>query len=553
MKKKKLDIFNLFYSGAAVVILIGVIAKLLEWPAQDILITGGLAIEAVVFGVSAIKFVEVEEKSEVATEATLAKVADGLGQLASSATAKDTYINIQTGSGATETAPTGVRTTVPPTTSTSAQDPFAPQQFVPQHTTATINIGQVETPKADQPTAQTSRPIVEVITKPVEAPQAKSVSIDINTNKAAATPQANTNAINPAHSLWQLEQMDILSLAKDLFFQPEWDNLNPEEYVNLSKLFKRVFDKKLPSKESIQFLLQFPVKLPVPELSKLSLSKAHELSVLEVELLSKAFEIVNYTAFLDHFVFEQEGEVITVRTKKINETQIFGGEQAVILSHTKQFYGNDFIISPNIDCVADMIKLKDKLLVEQLIQKVSIKSEEEFISLSNILVTQSDELKKKLFIKVKKLKFNLSNNTGYSYLKTIVQTAISFRENMVGQELFKNILEIQVDDSLTITLDDVVNCYAETIYFGPGNEYSVVLNELFVKGELNNLGYVQQIIDKLVADNVATKSKLLQVFNLKEQDTKKDVFTKLNYHLNKTNTAPSGAQLAFILLYKQYS
>lgn len=550
MKKKKLDIFNLFYSGAAVVILIGVIAKLLEWPAQDILITGGLAIEAVVFGVSAIKYVEVEEKSEVATEATLAKVADGLGNLANSAAAKDTYINIQTGTGATETAPTGVRTTVPPAESYATQDPFAPQQVVPQHTTATINIGQVET----APTAQsTPQPVVEVITKPVEVPKAKSVSIDINTNKANATPEATTSAINPAHSLWQLEQMDILSLAKDLFFQPEWDNLNPEEYVNLSKLFKRVFDKKLPSKESIQFLLQFPVKLPIPELSKLSLTKSHELSVLEVELLAKAFEIVNYTAFLDHFVFEQEGDVITVRTKKVNETQIFGGEQAVILSHTKQFYGNDYIISPNVDCIAEMIKLKDKLLVEQLIQKISIKSEEEFISLSTILVTQPDELKKKLFIKVKKLKFNLSNNTGYSYLKTIVQTAISFRETMVGQNLFKNILEIQVDDSLTITLDDVVNCYAETIYFGPNNEYSVVLSELFVKGELNNLGYVQQIIEKLVADNVASKSKLLQVFNLKEQDTKKDVFTKLNYHLNKTNTAPSGAQLAFILLYKQYS
>jgi len=549
MKKKKLDIFNLFYSGAAVVILIGVIAKLLEWPAQDILITGGLAIEAVVFGVSAIKYVEVEEKLEVATEATLAKVADGLGNLANSAAAKDTYINIQTGSGETETAPTGVRTTLPPTESYATQD----QQFVPQHTTATINIGQVEAAPTSQTIAQPAKPIVEVITNPFEAPKAKSVSIDINTNKATPTPQATTSAINPAHSLWQLEQMDILSLAKDLFFQPEWDNLNPEEYVNLSKLFKRVFDKKLPSKESIQFLLQFPVKLPVPELSKLTLSKAQELSVLEVELLGKAFEIVNYTAFLDHFVFEQGGDVITVRTKKINETQIFGGEQAVVLSHTKQFYGNDYIISPNVDCIADMIKLKGKLLVEQLIQKVSIKSEEEFVSLSNILVTQPDELKKKLFTKVKKLKYNLSNATGYSYLKTIVQTAISFRENLVGQELFKSILEIQVDDSLTITLDDVVNCYAETIYFGPNNEYSVVLNELFLKGELNNLGYVQQIIEKLVADNVATKSKLLQVFNLKEQDTKKDVFNKLNYHLNKTNTAPSGAQLAFILLYKQYS
>jgi hypothetical protein len=57
-KTKKLDIFNLFYSGAAVVILIGVIAKLLEWPLQDLLITGGLAIEALVFAVSAIKFVD---------------------------------------------------------------------------------------------------------------------------------------------------------------------------------------------------------------------------------------------------------------------------------------------------------------------------------------------------------------------------------------------------------------------------------------------------------------------------------------------------------------
>ena len=81
-KTKKLDIFNLFYSGAAVVILIGVIAKLLEWPAQDLLITGGLAIEAVVFGVSAIKFVEVKKDDQVATEATLSKVADGLGNIA---------------------------------------------------------------------------------------------------------------------------------------------------------------------------------------------------------------------------------------------------------------------------------------------------------------------------------------------------------------------------------------------------------------------------------------------------------------------------------------
>ena len=84
--KKKLDIFNLFYSGAAVVILIGVIAKLLEWPAQDLLITLGLTIEAIVFGVSAVKFVEVQVKREVATEETLAKLAEGISAISGSMT-----------------------------------------------------------------------------------------------------------------------------------------------------------------------------------------------------------------------------------------------------------------------------------------------------------------------------------------------------------------------------------------------------------------------------------------------------------------------------------
>jgi hypothetical protein len=506
MKKKKLDIFNLFYSGAAVVILIGVIAKLLEWPAQDILITGGLAIEALVFGVSAVKFVEVEAKQEVATEATLSKVADGLGNLVGGIGGgvnggTDTFINIQTGTGVADA----------------------------QQAAAIGNVaGSVATNAA---TAQI-------------APSPKSVSIDINNSMPSN---------NPAHSLWQLEQMDILSLAKDLFFQPEWDHLASEEYAQISKLFKRVFDKKLPNKEALPFLLQFPVKLPIPEMSKLSIDSAHDLSNEEVELLSKAFDIINYNSFLEHFVLIQNGDSISIRPKKANEVQIFGGEEDAILHHAKQFYANDFIISPNLDCLASMIKLKGQALVELFTQKISVKSEDEFISLSNILLTQPDDVKKKLFNKVKKLKYNLTTAAGYTYLKTLAQSALSFKDAMVGQELFKNIIEIQVDDQNTITLDDVVNCYADTIYFGPKNEYSVVLNELFVNGELNNLNYVNSIIEKLVNDNIATKSKLLEVFNMKEQDSKKDVFNKLNYHLNKTNTSPSGAQLAFILLYKQYS
>ena len=503
MKKKKLDIFNLFYSGAAVVILIGVIAKLLEWPAQDILITGGLAIEALVFGVSAFKYVEVEEKHEGATEATLAKVAEGLGGLkgvAGEGGNAETYINIQS--------------------ETSEQ--YAPQVAGTIHASQEVNRQQS-----------------------VTVPNQSSVAIEVK----ATTPPT----INAAHSLWQLEQMDILSLAKDLFFQPEWDKLSTEEYVQISNLFKRVFDKKLPNKEALPFLLQFPVKLPIPEMSKLSLSKAEIISLEEMDLLCKAFSIIKYSGFFDHFVVEQEGDQVMMRPKKANETQVFGGEEDLIIQHVKQFYSKDLIISPNIECIAGMIRLKGTLLIEQLINKLNIQSESEFISINQILLTQSDDLKKKLFSRVKKLKYNLATATGYSYLKTLVQSALSFKDNSIGQSLFNNVIEIQIDDQNTITLDDVVNCYADTIYFGPKNEYSVVLSEIFVNGELNNLNHVNSIIEKLITDNVASKSRLLEVFNLKEQDSKKDVFTKLNYHLNKTNTTPSGAQLAFILLYKQYS
>jgi len=40
---------------------------------------------------------------------------------------------------------------------------------------------------------------------------------------------------------------------------------------------------------------------------------------------------------------------------------------------------------------------------------------------------------------------------------------------------------------------------------------------------------------------------------LKEQNTKLDIYNKLQNHLEKTNTQPTGSQLAFILLYKQYN
>ena len=510
VKTKKLDIFNLFYSGAAVVILIGVIAKLLEWPAQDLLITGGLAIEAVVFGVSAVKFIDVEVKQEVATEATLSKVAEGLGTIAANAKAAagETYINIQTGDGSGSNTDIALDGT--------------------DGVNAVVRINNQEL---------------------INSTEENNLKIDINGDLANAS-LAQKNA---AHSLWQLEQMDILSLAKDLFFQPAWDKLSTDDYTQVSQIFKRIFDKKLPNKEALPFLIQFPVKLPIPEMSKLVLEKAHPMQAAELELLCKAFSIIKFNTFFDNFILTGQGEAIEIRPRKSKEQQVFGGEEELVLNHVQSYFTKELIISPNIECLNSLVRLKGQTLVDYFIQKIDIKQEAELFSLTNLLTGQADDLKKKLLSKFKKVRYNVDTAAGYAYLKNLVQSTLSFSDSSLGQQYFNRIIEFQIAESKTIVLDDVVNCYSDTIYFGPKNEYSVALNELFVNGELTYLNYINSIIEKLVADNVTTKSKLLELFNMKEQDSKKDVFTKLNYHLAKTNTVPAGSQLAFILLYKQYS
>jgi hypothetical protein len=527
MKKKKLDIFNLFYSGAAVVILIGVIAKLLEWPAQDLMITGGLAIEAVVFGVSAVKFVEVDVKQEVATEATLAKVADGLGNLASSAAglggngSGDTFVNIQTGN--TETA-------MPVAPSSGNHLKIASSTYPETTTKLEIDI--------QAPAVVNTTPTMEEIQQ--VAPNYSNTPL----------PSASANASN---TLWQLEQLDILSLSKDLFYQPEWNRLSTEEYTQISTLFRTLFNKKVPTKESLPFLAQFPVKIPVPEIAQLELNGASNLEAQDVELICKAFEMIKVTNLFEYFILEMAGPNIVIRPKQPKEKIIFGGEDDLLLAHCHAFYKNELIASPSMDCLKAIIKLKDQFLVDHLIQKVDIKNEAEFISLSEALASKSDDTKKKLFNKFKKIKYNTKTDAGYIYLKTLTKLSATFVDQTIVQELLKSIIELQVDDNLTITNADVVNSYADVIYFGPKNEYSVVLTDIFLNGELDNLSYFIHLIEKLASDGVAHKSKLLELFNLKEHDSKKEVFNKLNYHLAKTNTVAGGAQLAFILLYKQYS
>jgi hypothetical protein len=147
----------------------------------------------------------------------------------------------------------------------------------------------------------------------------------------------------------------------------------------------------------------------------------------------------------------------------------------------------------------------------------------------------------------------METDLGYSLLKSAAKIATSMSDLSEGKLLIKKLLTIEIEKDYLITLDDVVNFHSEIMYFGPQNEYSVLLSDIFLKGELNYIKLIRAIVDKLFQEGVSAKPKLNEIFDLKEGDSKKEIFDKLNYHLSKTNTVASGTQLAFNLLYKQYS
>jgi len=551
--KKKLDIFNLFYSGAAVVILIGVIAKLLEWPAQDLLITAGLTIEAIVFGVSAIKFVEVQVKREVATEETLAKLAEGISAISGSMTEgsgddnSSTYVNIQTGlvgSDVATMAPGAIAqgAMIPGSMAPAGPAPFSLDYYRTDKKVDDVKVS-IGTPSLQNENKIDSSNVT------IEINPSMSKNVDSFSNQQAAT----TIGTNTAPQFSELEKLAITSLIKDQYFHPEWIKLDENEYANLSNIVKRVFDKKIATKESTLILSQFKVELPSLTMSDLQLKTPAALTENELDILFTAMANIKFTNLFDYFVVEPYEAQYLIRNKEVNETVAFGGENNNLIAHCNAYFGSAFKFTPAIASLRSNVKVKTNDILDYVIDNANVRSEEEFASLSNILTGAEDEFKAKLFNKFKKVRFNIQTNAGYIHTKHLILLSLSFTNQQLGKQLFQQLFEVQVDENSVVLIEDLVNYNSNSIHFGPNNEYKIELNEVLLNGELKNFKSVDAMLDKLTAEASIEKSKLLDIFNLNQQNSKLDIYNKLQSHLEKTNTQPTGSQLAFILLYKQYN
>jgi hypothetical protein len=484
--KKKLDLFNFFYSLGAVIILLGVIAKLLEWEGQDILMTVGLSMEIFIFALSAVKFVP---KNDI--------VQDNINDMPTNFPPMDqpntgTYINIQNG-----------------------VDPNLSQ--------ADINLNNY---KSYLNTTDT-------------------FSIDLNVDQFG-----NLNLLS---NLSQLDKIVALSQVKDLLYHPDWYQLNTDDYNKLIVLVKNIFGMRMPNFEFLPILIQTPVKLPVPDFESYTILDPVELTVGEIEILCKAFALVNDYNFLDHFVFQEVEESFYLRMKHENEIQIFGGEQEDCITHIKRYLEVDFVISPNIKAIKDLVFLYDIGLLEELILVSTYENKDEFISLTNIVSASNDKIRTKHFQKNAPFLFLNNDEVSLQYLLCYIQLALSFDDKTKGRQLFEDIISFKNDFGDTFVINDIINYNNDAIYFGINNEYTILLKDLFSLQQLKNLNYINLVIEQVLSAGGTSKAHLDELFGLQINDFKTEIHNKLNDYLAKAKMTPNGSQLAFILLYKQYN
>jgi len=468
-KKKQLDIFNLFYSGAAVIILVGVIAKLLEWPMQETLITWGLGIEAVVFAASAIKFVDTEDETN---------------------------------------------------------DDYDSEDNSPKYDA----VGQKG---------------VNYLSKNI---------INFKKSKQHNDISNHIKDIEYSESSWVLlEQMNILSITKEIYFQPIWVNLKSQEYVRLTELFTNLFEKKLPTKETLPFLINFPVKLPIGDINSLNISVPQKIEITDLQILFKSFSMIGSEYFFNNIILEQIENDIIVRSKKDNEIQIYGEVSEQIKIYIDTYHKSNLIFSPKLDFIRNNIYLKDDLLFDYFIENSIIENELEIISLSEILIKESDILKVKLWNKYNSIPIDSLNYSGFTLLKAFIQSMLTIKDQNISSNIVASKIEFIIGDTERYKLEDIINYSSDIVFFGQDNEYSINLIELFPNSELLKTKYLQSLIIKLNNENVDDIENINKLLNINTEDTAEDLLRKLNRLLAKSKTTATGAQLSFVLLCKVFN
>ncbi|WP_299051691.1 AAA domain-containing protein [uncultured Polaribacter sp.] len=336
-----------------------------------------------------------------------------------------------------------------------------------------------------------------------------------------------------------------------IYYEPEWSSLSIDNYNRLTVVLKSYFKKDLPIQEALPFLKQAPFSLSNSKLENLSLETELEIEKEDIVVLAKATILAKIPLF-EKFIIVKNDKTYIIRPKNEGEDIAWCAKVDLsVANHLKKYHKN-LIIAPDITELKGLISLKDKELAEYFINEW-IENDEVFNdSLSNIVVSQEDTVKIAYLNKCGHISVDLEDYKGYEKLKNSIKVSLTFLEISIPKEILHGSISIKIDTEKSFNLNDVISSISDSIYFGETNEYHLKLSQIFTADERSYSKHIEAIIEKLHVDYEFDKSKLGQLFNLKESENKQDILSRIDNSIQSSGYLANASQLCFVLLYKKY-
>lgn len=495
---KKLDILNLFYSLGAVVILIGVIAKLLEWEVQDIFMTVGLTMEAIVFGVSSIRYISKENNSD------------------------DQAISLDNQFHQEAEA-------VTPFESEKVNDQLIHSYVLPQtnHPLENITFPQ-----------NTTYP---------EGNASLTASIGTNNHDSNLVPIVPMEQLAP-DILWQLDKLGIISFPKEIFYQPEWAGFTEDDYALVSQLFLDLFGRNVVPQKNISLLKSYGIRLPESGVGDLTIDQAVAISNESLKTLILAFKPYRYKGFFDQFILYTQGEQHYIRSIHVGEIQVYAGVSLVTKQYCEQFHAGILIASPALDFLAPFIKMKNEILLDYLIKRIPVGNNESIELMCKILFDKADPTKIYFLEKLKSVECSDQGQYSISLAKSIILLLASFSNQRVAKDLLSKLLVITVPGAKSFKLEDVVRFPIDGVEVIQGKRFEMV--DLFDEVYISNNKLMLELVQKLISENFIDMRIINKLFASDKIDGVKEVYKKYNQYVNQYGVNLNSKQVEFALLCK---
>ena len=545
LKGKKLDIFNFFYSFAAVIILIGVIAKLLEWPSQDILITFGLGVEAFVFAVSAIKFIDKKKKDP--TNKNESKTLNDNSEL----TPPPLYIKDLSKEESGLVYEKKETQSQPPKeiTHLSISDNFEKQNVF--ETEDIYEVNNIELYKASD-VFEIAPNIIEYkeeikSEKPTEFGHNK-IKIQEET-----MPELEKKEINIS-SLPSTEVKGdnlFLNRFRLYLFDLKWVSFSIEDYDFLRDIVLKIFKRELPHSSIFQLLQHTTLNLPSASIDDFNFENSHEITLKEFQLIVLLLKTSGLEIFFEKHIIETiDDNQFIIRKRKNNEFQIFGEINQNVLSYAKNNFSSNIFISSQLENFKNLSHFHELDLINYFVANISQDSYEQINDLLSIVSLKSDTLLINILNKITPIDFHFSSTSDSYELKTILKILSLFDDFSLTKSLFHSKINFFDIENTYFEVQDLIRFKSSSLIFGKNNENKIELSDLFTSSYLNREKQIKNLTNTLLEEDYLDHEFVYTVFDNLKTDNKHTILNKLNDYLNSSNTQPNNAQLAFILLLK---